>query len=62
MELIILSADFSAETLQARSEWHGVFKVMKGKRKTYNQKKYSMQQGYHSGSKEEKEILQTNKS
>ena len=28
---IRLSADFSAETLQARREWHDIFKVMKGK-------------------------------
>ena len=28
---IRLTADFSAETLQARSEWHDIFKVMKGK-------------------------------
>ena len=28
---IRLSADFSAETLQARREWQGIFKVMKGK-------------------------------
>ena len=28
---ISLSADFSAETLQARREWHYIFKVMKGK-------------------------------
>ena len=28
---IRLSADFSAETLQARGEWHDIFKVMKGK-------------------------------
>ena len=26
-----LSADFSAETLQARREWHDIFKVIKGK-------------------------------
>ena len=26
-----LSADFSTETLQARREWHNIFKVMKGK-------------------------------
>ena len=26
-----LSADFSAETLQARREWHDTFKAMKGK-------------------------------
>ena len=28
---IMLSADFSAETLQARREWHNIFKVMKRK-------------------------------
>ena len=28
---IRLTADFSAETLQARREWHQIFKVMKGK-------------------------------
>ena len=28
---IRLSADFSAKTLQARREWHDIFKVMKGK-------------------------------
>ena len=28
---IRLSADVSAETLQARSEWHDIFKVMKGR-------------------------------
>ena len=26
-----LSAEFSTETLQAREEWHNIFKVMKGK-------------------------------
>ena len=29
---IRLAADFSAETLQARREWHDIFKVMKGKK------------------------------
>ena len=29
---IRLSADFSTETLQARREWHNIFKVMKGKK------------------------------
>ena len=29
--LIRLTADFSAETLQGRREWHNIFKVMKGK-------------------------------
>ena len=28
---IRLTADFSAETLQARRKWHDIFKVMKGK-------------------------------
>ena len=28
---IRLSADFSAETLQARKDWHSIFKVKKGK-------------------------------
>ena len=28
---IRLSADFSTETLQARREWHDIFKVIKGK-------------------------------
>ena len=27
----MLSADFSAEPLQARWEWHDIFKVLKGK-------------------------------
>ena len=29
---ITLSADFATETLQARREWHNIFKVMKGKK------------------------------
>ena len=28
---IRISADFSTETLQAKREWHDIFKVMKGK-------------------------------
>ena len=40
-----LSADFSAETLQARREWQDIFKVMKGKNL---QPRYSIQQGSHS--------------
>ena len=28
---IRLSTDFAAETLQARREWHDIFKVVKGK-------------------------------
>ena len=31
---IRLSADFSAETLQPRREWHDIFNVMKGKKTT----------------------------
>ena len=27
-------ADFSAETLEARREWHNIFKVRKGKKNT----------------------------
>ena len=29
-KLIMLSADFSPETLQARREWHDIFKMLKG--------------------------------
>ena len=31
-----LSVDFSAETLQARREWHNIFKGMKGKNQEYS--------------------------
>ena len=40
---IILSADFSKETLQARRDWPEVFKVMKSKEL---QTRYSIQQSY----------------
>ena len=40
---IRLSADFSAETWQARREWHDIIKVQKGK--AYNQE-FSTHQGY----------------
>ena len=43
---ILLTADLSAETLQARREWEDMFKVLKGK-KIYNQD-YCAQQGSHS--------------
>ena len=36
-----LYADFSAETLRTKREWCDIFKVMKGKKKTYN-KEYSI--------------------
>ena len=42
---IRLTADPSAETLQARREWQDIFKVLKGK-KIYNQD-YSTWQGSH---------------
>ena len=41
---IRLSADFSAEALQARREWQHIFKVLKGK--ICNQE-HSIQQEYH---------------
>ena len=56
---IMLSADFSAETLQDRREWHDILKGMKGK--NYNQE-YSTQQGSHSDSMEKSKALQTSKS
>ena len=31
---ICLTVDLSAETLQARREWHDIFKVLKGKKST----------------------------
>ena len=49
-----LSADFSAETMQARRKRHDQFKVMK--RKTYNPQ-YSIQQSYHLDFKEREIIL-----
>ena len=54
---IRLTADFSAETLQARREWHDIFKVMKGKNQDY-----ITQQGSDSDSTEKSKTLQTSKS
>ena len=56
---IRLTADLSAETLQARREGQDIFKVRKGK--NYNQD-YSSQQGSHSDSMEKLKPLQTSKS
>ena len=56
---IRLSADFSAETLQARKEWQDIFKVMKGKNL---QPRLSTQQGSHSDLMEKSEALQIRKS
>ena len=55
---IRLSADFSAETLQARREWHDIFKVMK--ENTYTQEQ-STQQSSHSELMENSKALQTSK-
>ena len=46
----MLSADFSAENLQARKDWHDILEVMKGEKK-YNQE-YANQQGSHSDLRE----------
>ena len=56
---IRLSADFSAEALQARREWHDILNMMKGK-KTSNQD-YVTQQGSHSDLKEKSKALETSK-
>ena len=56
---IRLTADLSAETLQARREWQDIFKVMKDK--TYNQDD-STQQGSHSDLMEKLKPLETSKS
>ena len=56
---ISISADFSAETLQARREWNDIFKVMKGR--LYNQE-YPTQQGSHLDLIEKSKALQTSKS
>ena len=49
---ICLTADFSAETLQARREWQDIFKVLKGKNlqprllyQDYNQDYYNQDYG-----------------
>ena len=56
---IRLLADFSAETLQARREWHDILNVMK--EKTSNQD-YSTHQGSHSNLKEKSKPSQISKS
>ena len=56
---IMLSADFSTETLQARREWHDTFKVIKGR--TYNQE-YSTQQDSPSDLMEKSKAFQISKS
>ena len=56
---IRLTADFSAETLQTRREWHDILKVMKGKNL---QPRLLYPQGSHSYSMEKSKALQTSKS
>ena len=56
---IRLSADFSAETFQARKDWHDIFTVLKGK-KPYKLDN-SIQQGYHSELRKRERASQTSK-
>ena len=56
---ICLTADLSAETLQARSEWQDIFKVLKGKNL---QPDYCTCQGTHSKLMEKYKAFQTSKS
>ena len=49
------SADFSAEALQARREWHNILNMMKGENPNQN---YFTQQGSHSELKEKSKALQ----
>lgn len=56
---IMLSADFLAEKLQARREWHDLFKEMKEKKK-FN-KEFFNQQSFHSELKEQKRGFQMSK-
>ena len=55
---IRLTADLSAETLQARREWQHIFKVMNGKNL---HPRLLYQQGSHSDSTEKLKSLQTSK-
>ena len=57
---IRLSADFSAETLQARREWHDILNMMKGKKTSYQDS--FTQQGSHSDLKVESKALYISKS
>ena len=52
--LIRLSADISTDTLQARREWHNIFKVI-------NNQEYSTQQDSHSDLMEKSKAFQTSK-
>ena len=56
---IQLTADLSAETLQARREWQDIFKALKGKNLQPNP---CTQQGSHSKLMEKSKAFQTSKS
>ena len=56
--LIGLTADLSAKTLQARREWQDIFKVLKGK--VYNQD-YCTWQGSHSKLMDKQKAFQMSK-
>ena len=56
---IHLTADLSAETLQARREWQDIFKVLKGKNL---QPRYCNWQGSHSQLLEKSKAYQASKS
>ena len=56
---ISLSSDFSAETLQARREWHDIFNAMTPKG---SNQEYSTQQDYHLNLKEGLNNYQKSKS
>ena len=53
---IRLTADFSAEPVQARREWQDILKMMKGKKKSYNED-YPTQKRSHSGLTEKSKAL-----
>ena len=58
---IRLTADFSAETLQARREWHNIF-ILNDERKKNLQPRISTWQGSHSDLIERSKVLQKSKS
>ena len=53
---------FSSETLQARREWHDIFRVPKGKKKKKaSNQDFSIKQGYHSEFKERSRVSKREK-
>ena len=58
---IQLKEDLSAETLQVRKEWQDIFKMLKEKKKIYNQD-YCTQQRSHSKLMEKSKTSQTSRS